>query len=169
MSTETPASYYASLPAKRMATGILIRSQTGKVLVVKTTYKDHWEVVGGVVDRDESPKAACRRETREELGLDIPPGRLLNVDYSPRASDKTEVLHFLYDGGIMEEAQLGSILLQASELAEYRFADRNEAITLLGPRVGRRVAAALDVLADGADTYTEEGGRSSAETGHSAH
>jgi ADP-ribose pyrophosphatase YjhB (NUDIX family) len=31
----------------------------------------------------QSPRAACRREVAEELGLDRPPGRVLAVDWVP--------------------------------------------------------------------------------------
>jgi ADP-ribose pyrophosphatase YjhB (NUDIX family) len=64
-----------SLPRKWMAAGVVIRDADGRVLMVEPTYKDAWEIPGGVVEADESPRAACRRELHEELGLPLEPGR----------------------------------------------------------------------------------------------
>ncbi|WP_208865223.1 NUDIX domain-containing protein [Amycolatopsis rubida] len=40
-----------------------------------------WRSPGGLVEDGESPLAACRREVGEELGIDVPVGRLLVVDW----------------------------------------------------------------------------------------
>jgi 8-oxo-dGTP diphosphatase len=68
-----------------MAAGLLLFDAAGRVLLVKPTYKDHWDVPGGVVESNESPRDAARRELGEELGLDREPGELLCVDWSRRA------------------------------------------------------------------------------------
>lgn len=75
--------FTATLPRKRLAAGVLFRDPTGRVLLVEPTYKDHWELPGGCVEADESPFAAAARETDEELGLAVRPGRLLIVDWVP--------------------------------------------------------------------------------------
>jgi hypothetical protein len=49
------------------------------------------------------------------------------------------------------------IRLQADELTSYAFRDPAEAITLLIPRLGRRVAAAIDAHQAGRTTYLERG------------
>ena len=74
--------YQDSLPKKRMGAGALIFDENGRFLLVNPTYKEPWEVPGGVVEANESPAQACVREVREELGLDITLERLLLVDYS---------------------------------------------------------------------------------------
>jgi 8-oxo-dGTP diphosphatase len=38
----------------------------------------------GYVDAGESPAAACRRELREELGIDRQPQRLLVMEWAPK-------------------------------------------------------------------------------------
>ncbi len=55
----------------------------GRVLLVHKTYGNHWDIPGGYVDMGEAPAAACRRELREELGMDREPRRLLVVDWAP--------------------------------------------------------------------------------------
>src|ERR1035441_8047479 len=57
-----PDQYIASLARKRMAAGSLFRDEDGRVLLVDPTYKPTWDLPGGVVEKEESPHAACRRE-----------------------------------------------------------------------------------------------------------
>jgi 8-oxo-dGTP pyrophosphatase MutT (NUDIX family) len=47
-------------------------------------YKTDWEIPGGAVEADESPRTTAIREIEEELGLVVAPGRLLVVDWVPR-------------------------------------------------------------------------------------
>lgn len=64
-----------------MSAGALFLDGTGRILLVQPVYKRNWEIPGGVVELHESPRAACVREVREELGLARPFSRLLLVDY----------------------------------------------------------------------------------------
>ncbi|WP_243704775.1 NUDIX hydrolase [Micromonospora sp. KC723] len=63
------------------------------------TYKDVWEVPGGTVEPDESPADACTREIKEELGLSVPMGTLLCVDWVPASPPWDGGLMFVFDGG----------------------------------------------------------------------
>ncbi|GAB4532071.1 MAG: hypothetical protein Tsb0014_16140 [Pleurocapsa sp.] len=53
--------YLASLPKKIMGAGCLLFNTEGKILIVKPTYKDAWNLPGGVVEANESPRNACIR------------------------------------------------------------------------------------------------------------
>ncbi len=64
-----------------MGAGALIRNVAGRVLAVEPTYKKTWELPGGSVEADESPRAACIREIEEELGLRMDVGRLLCLEW----------------------------------------------------------------------------------------
>lgn len=55
----------------------MIQDAHGRVLVVEPTDKSTWEVPGGAVEADESPRRACHREIAEGLGLELVVGRLL--------------------------------------------------------------------------------------------
>jgi 8-oxo-dGTP pyrophosphatase MutT (NUDIX family) len=44
----------------------------GKVLLVRTSYRNCYSLPGGFVRRGEPPLQAARRELREELGIDLP-------------------------------------------------------------------------------------------------
>jgi 8-oxo-dGTP pyrophosphatase MutT (NUDIX family) len=59
-----------TLPAKITSACIALRSGD-KVLMVKAHYKDHWTFPSGIVDPNESPKAAAIRETHEEIGVKV--------------------------------------------------------------------------------------------------
>jgi 8-oxo-dGTP pyrophosphatase MutT (NUDIX family) len=52
----------------------------GRVLLVRPAgHDDGWNILGGAVDPGESPAAAAVREAREEIGVDLELGRLLDV------------------------------------------------------------------------------------------
>jgi len=44
----------------------------GKVLLVRTSYRNCYSLPGGFVEKGEPPEQAARRELREELGIDLP-------------------------------------------------------------------------------------------------
>jgi ADP-ribose pyrophosphatase YjhB (NUDIX family) len=71
----------------RVAAGLLIRDLHDRVLMVRPTYKDGWDLPGGYVEPNESPTKAVERELTEELSLARSPGRLLVVDWAPRPAE----------------------------------------------------------------------------------
>jgi len=75
--------YVRSLNKKRMSAGVLFHDADGRVLLVQLSYVAHWDIPGGTVDAEEAPWTTAAREVREELGLDLPLGRLLVIDYIP--------------------------------------------------------------------------------------
>ncbi|WP_245721678.1 NUDIX domain-containing protein [Nocardia crassostreae] len=95
------ADYFATLPRKRMGAGVLFVDDRNRVLLVEPTYKDYWELPGGVVEADESPRTAATREITEELALTITPGRLLVLDWVPPGPYPTDGIMLLFDGGLL--------------------------------------------------------------------
>ncbi len=148
------ATYRNSRPAKRMAAGALLCDPRGRVLVVEPTYKDGWEVPGGSVEANESPRAACRREVAEELGLDIPIGRLLVIEWQGPEPDRTESLRLIYDGGVVDDHV---IALAADELRSYAFVEPDDLDRYLVERLSRRLRAALTAAAEGRLVEMEDG------------
>src|SRR5215216_6397991 len=102
---------HASAPhsMKSISAGALFFDEQGRLLIVKPTYKDGWEIPGGVVERDESPLQGCLREIREEIGLQVTLGQLLTVDYKTRRADLPDSLQFVFLGGVLTPAQIESI------------------------------------------------------------
>ncbi|MBX7214167.1 MAG: NUDIX hydrolase [Thermoflexales bacterium] len=148
--------FMARLPRKRMAAGVLCRNAAGQILIVKPGYRPDWLVPGGVTEADESPRMGAAREALEEVGLVIAVGRLLAMEYIPARPPRTESLQFIFDGGVLDEARIATIVPQQEELTAVRFADPAVAIRLLGASLGGRVAHALDVLAGRRDDVYRE-------------
>jgi 8-oxo-dGTP diphosphatase len=138
----------STFPTKYMSAGALFFDQQGGLLIVKPTYKDGWEIPGGIVERDESPKQACAREIREEIGLEVAPGQLLVVDYKSRQEDRSDSLQFVFFGGVLPPDVIQAIQLQASELSAYQFTAPELAFDLLRETLARRVAASLRALTE---------------------
>ena len=135
------------------AAGALFVDERGQVLLVEPTYKPGWEIPGGVIEEGETPSAACAREIDEELGLNVHVERLLVVDWAPHP--RGERVLFVFDGGLLPDATVERIKLQADELASYRFVPPGEVGAWLSPRLTRRMTAALAAKADGTIHYLE--------------
>jgi 8-oxo-dGTP diphosphatase len=139
-----------------VAAGVLFFDDADRILLVQPTYKDYWDVPGGYVETGETPAQAAAREIREELGIETTVGPLLVADWAPHP-DEGDKLLFVFNGGTLTAEKLGAIRLQTDELASYALRDPAEAVTLLIPRLGRRMAAAIDAHHTGRTTYLEHG------------
>jgi ADP-ribose pyrophosphatase YjhB (NUDIX family) len=136
-----------------MGAALLFRDPEDRVLLVEPTYKPYWELPGGVVEADESPRDAAAREITEELGLTVAPGRLLVVDWVPPRDGRTDGLMLVFDGGRFSEP----VRLAEAELRSWAWCDPGEAAHRLSPLLARRAAAALGAARTGATVYLEEG------------
>jgi len=140
-------------PTAQVATGLLFRDGSGRILLVKPTYNEVWHLPGGVVERGESPADAAIREVREELGLDTIAGRLLAVDYRPPVADgRGDALRFVFDGGTLTDDQLARISLPPEEIRARDFVHPDDLDAYVIPVLARRLRSILD-----GHTYLEEG------------
>ncbi|MEV8510805.1 NUDIX hydrolase [Dactylosporangium sp. NPDC051484] len=154
---EPPEIFYAKLPAFHAAAAVLITDPTGRVLLVKPNYRDHWALPGGYVEADEFPHDAARREISEELGLDVTIGALLLVDWAPAAGARPRAMvNLVFDGGELEAAE-HAIRLRTEELDSYAFVSPAEAARLLPAAVAQRVPAGLKARRDRAVSYLAGG------------
>ena len=141
--------------AYQMAAMALIQNDAGQLLIVKPTYRDGWLLPGGMVEPNESPKRACQREVREEVGLELPVGRLLCVDYETRDQRGAESLKFVFDGGVLTRVQVTAIVLQEDELSAYMFVPFAEALKKLNAFSSRRTRHAFTAQQTGETVYLE--------------
>jgi 8-oxo-dGTP diphosphatase len=146
-----PDEFLAATP--HVAAGVLFRDADERVLLVKPTYKKGWDIPGGYVEPGESPKQAAVREVAEELGISLPVGRLLVVDWAPQDGEGDKIL-FVFDGGTIDPSLTEKADVQASEIAELRLAGPDELAGLLPDRLLRRIRGAL---ATRDDAYLEHG------------
>jgi len=147
--------YLETLPKKRMGSGCLLFDSSGRVLLVKPTYKSVWEIPGGVVELNESPKQCCRREVKEEIGLVLKIGSLLVVDYGRQEEFKTESLMFIFDGGMLTESKTETIHLKPDELSEYGFFTQDSLPSEMTISLKNRVLAAWQQKLEGGGIYLE--------------
>lgn len=136
------------LPTKRLAACVLLFDDDGRLLVLETTYRPEWLVPGGIVERDESPWEGARRETREEIGLDLDQLEFAAMDWRSSDDEYDDSLHFVFHGGVLSADQKAAIRADGVEIASYRFVERDEAENLLEPHLCKRVMASWDRHAD---------------------
>ncbi|WP_370945383.1 NUDIX domain-containing protein [Amycolatopsis sp. cg5] len=140
---------------KRVAADVLITDETGRVLLVDPTYKEGWDLPGGMVEANEPPRAAAERELREELDLELAVGRLLHLSWIPPHGPWDDTLMFLFDGGTLDERQVAALRVTDEELRQFKFVSAGEARTMLSPHLGAQLEAALASLTKGTMFYDE--------------
>jgi 8-oxo-dGTP pyrophosphatase MutT (NUDIX family) len=142
------------LPVKRVASGALIRDVSGAILLVKPTYKEGWDLPGGLVEPGESPLEAARRECLEELGREVEIGDLLCVHYADGARTPGDGVVFVFDGGT-STVQPHEYVLPADELCDVAFVRPADLGSHLPPVMVARLAAAMEACRTGAIAYLE--------------
>ncbi|MFF0345533.1 NUDIX domain-containing protein [Kribbella sp. NPDC004875] len=142
------------MPRKTAAGGALIRDRGGRILFLEPTYKPTLDIPGGIVEPNESPYDACRREVQEEIGLDLAIGRLLVVDWVPAHGPWSDSLAFVFDGGVLDDAPL---TLDPTEVRAHHFLSLDAAASRLRPSMTRRLSLAQHSLTTGIPTYADFG------------
>ncbi|MCO1575516.1 NUDIX hydrolase [Crossiella sp. SN42] len=151
--------YAASLNRKRVSAGVLFRDSTERVMLVETTYKELWDIPGGTTNPDESPWKTASRELAEEVGIQLRELRLLAVDHIPavEGDPMPEGLAFIFDGGLVTEAEVEAITLTDPEIRSVGLFTLEEARPLVGEGLWRRIAVALRASADGHPALCDSG------------
>ena len=149
--------YFKALPKKRMASGVLLFNERNELLLVKPSYKDHWSIPGGVVDRNESPREAGIRETKEEVNIELKDLKFLCVEYTRK--NKDEDLFFLFNGGQVTPQQISDIKIDPDEISEFRFASIEEAAELIerSKVLAKILLKYPEIIKNNASVYLENG------------
>jgi 8-oxo-dGTP diphosphatase len=136
----------------------IIRDGDENVLLVKPNYRDHWSLPGGIVEFGEAPHDGCAREVAEEIGLELPVGPLLSVDWhvahAVYGPDARPAVFFIFDCGRL--ASLDDVTLQASEIDDCQFVSSAGLDELLGAGVAPRIRAAIAATATGCVRYVPQ-------------
>jgi 8-oxo-dGTP diphosphatase len=145
----------ADARARPLATvSLLFLDADGHVLIVEPLHDARWEIPGGPVNLGETPRGACARYVREQLGLELPAGRLLVVDWAKHVAE--ERVCFVFDGGQLTDELLDAIELPP-ELESWACMAEEELFVMLAPEGTRRVTAALPARTAGETAYLENG------------
>jgi 8-oxo-dGTP pyrophosphatase MutT (NUDIX family) len=145
------------LPRKRAIAQLLVRDEEERVLLCQLTYKQDWDLPGGVVEVGESPQVAVGREVEEELGLVVEPGPLLLTDWLPPWSGWDDALCLVFEGGVRPVSVLEQVVRQEREIRSVEFCTLEQVDERCADFTARRVRAALASRAGAGPSYTESG------------
>jgi RimJ/RimL family protein N-acetyltransferase/ADP-ribose pyrophosphatase YjhB (NUDIX family) len=145
------------LPRKRAIAQMLVRDPDERVLLCRLTYKNDWDLPGGVVEVHESPQLAVSREVAEELALDIKADSLLLTDWLPSWSGWDDALCLVFDGGVHDAQILDQMIVQPREIRTAEFCTLDQVRERCADFTARRVESALANARGDGPTYTESG------------
>lgn len=145
----------SALPRTRVIAHVLFRDGDGRFLFCQTTFKEDWELPGGVVEPHESPRAGAVREVAEELGIDVALGPVLAVDWLPPYLGWDDAVELVFDGGVLSAGQIEAFELESREIAAVHWVRAEEALPRLRPGAARRLEHLL--AHPGGTHYLEDG------------
>ncbi len=129
----------AGLPTKRVISQGVLRDGEGRVLLCQLTYKQEWDLPGGVVEVGESPSEGLVRELEEELGLTLTVRGLLTVNWLPAWRGWDDACVFVFDLGVADASLVDTMALQPTEIAGVHWCDADTVRS-------RATAAATELL-----------------------
>lgn len=142
------------LPTKRMIGHAVFRDQEGRVLLMETRYKEDWELPGGVVEGNESPRVGAEREVLEEIGLTVRFGNAAIIDWMPPYLGWSDAIEFIFDGGTLDtDVAQGIVSTDPQELVAAHWVDPQD----LELRVTELSARRIRLLLAGFNGMTEDG------------
>ena len=147
----------ATQPRKRVGADMLIRDEQGRILLVDPRYKPDWDLPGGMSEANEPPATTARREVKEELNLDLQPGRLLCIDWVSPHAPWDDSLMFIFDGGTLTSKQIAGLKLLDGELRTFEFCTEEQAAGRLRPYIWQRAAHALQAQKTRGTRYLQDG------------
>ena len=129
---------------------VLPLDERGRVLLAwQSGHTDGWGTVGGAVDPGESPAEAAVREAREEIGVEVRLGRLVDVlggpDYEVTYpnGDRAAYVTAVYEANIVD----GVPAPADGELSEVAWFTREELRTIPLSRLTRALLTSTGYLA----------------------
>lgn len=107
---------------KYLASGALIFNELNELLIVKPVYSNYWHLPGGIVETNESPLQACKREVKEETNLDLRINHLFLINHYFIKEKNFEQLLFIFNGGKLDSNFIrDNIKIPENEIENYKF------------------------------------------------
>ena len=101
----------------------LIKTNEGYLVTkrskIETTFPEYWDIPGGLAELGELPKDALTRETKEEVGLDVVPLKVIHEDSNYDKDKNMVFIRLVYLCDL--KSDIADIVLEESEHSEYRF------------------------------------------------
>jgi RimJ/RimL family protein N-acetyltransferase/ADP-ribose pyrophosphatase YjhB (NUDIX family) len=144
----------AGLPTKRVIAQGLIRNNAGEILLCELTYKQEWDLPGGVVDPHESPAHAVVREIREELQIEVSPQSLVAVNWLPPWRGWDDATLFVFDLGVNDDV-IARARLEPRELRALHWCTIDQVERRAAPYVTRMLRRLAQQ--SGGTAYLEDG------------
>ena len=119
--------FLATRVARPSSAGVIIENSTGHALLLKAHYKPYWSFPGGWVENGQTPRDAALRELFEETGITLSASDVSFAYVVDRISDIMHTYQFMFRAHAPFD-RTDHIVLQADEIAEWRFADRAEVL-----------------------------------------
>lgn len=135
---------------------MLLRDRHDHVLLVDPSYKDHWDLPGGMTEANESPRHAAVREMSEELGIQVSIGRPLLIDWVRPHGPWDDHLLFIFDGGRLPPERVEALRISDPEITRFRFVAAAQARTMLRPDMYDRLRRAQHALHSDRTSYVED-------------
>lgn len=132
------------LPTKRTIAHALFRDQDGRVLLLETSYKQDWELPGGIVEPGEPPRHGGARETLEELGIAVEFGQPLLIDWMPPYLGWSDAVEFIFDGGVLPPEVAAELGTDDREIKAIHWIEPDDVPRHVTELSARRIALMLD-------------------------
>ncbi len=145
----------STLPTKRTIAQGLLRNPGGEVLLCELTYKQEWDLPGGVVDPGESPARCLTREVSEELGLEVQPTELLAVNWLVPWRGWSDAMLHVFDLGVVGSDVVDRATLQRREIRALHWCGEEDLAAHVAP-YNQRLIAYLSTHVCGT-AYLEDG------------
>lgn len=122
---EESAAWLTGLEKRISSACVWLETADGRLLIIKSDYKRHWSVPGGIIDAGETPQQAASREVQEEVGLTVPSESLKFEAVIDRVSDGIgHTYQFVFSAPLADEL-IDTVVLQESEVQESAFVSRD--------------------------------------------
>lgn len=145
------------LPRKRLIAHALLTDPWNRVCLLETTFKDDWELPGGIVNPSESPRDGAVREIDEELSLRLEVGRVLVVDWLAPYLGWDDAVELIFDAGSLTAEQMDQIVPDPVEVRAVHWLAPDKAADKMAPFARGRLLASVACRVGGGTQYLERG------------